>query len=64
MIMTRKIFTLVSLVLTTAFVLAAFGPAVTSTPETIVSAHHADATVMGAIDLVLDEILREPILTC
>jgi hypothetical protein len=27
------------------------------------SAHRADATVMGAIALVLDEILREPILT-
>jgi glucokinase-like ROK family protein len=29
----------------------------------VASAHQADATVMGAIALVLDEILREPILT-
>jgi predicted NBD/HSP70 family sugar kinase len=29
----------------------------------VASSHNADATVMGAIALVLDEILREPILT-
>jgi hypothetical protein len=59
----RKVHMEDSLVLTVAFVLVACGPAVTSAPKTVASAHHADATMMGAIALVLDEILREPILT-
>jgi hypothetical protein len=60
---TRKVFALDSLVLTTAFVLVACGPAVTSAPEKVISAQHANATEMGAIVLVLNEILRSPILT-
>lgn len=46
--MSRKIFTLVSLVLTAAFVLAACGPAATSVPPTAVPATAVPATAVPA----------------
>jgi hypothetical protein len=62
-LITRSIFTLDSLVLTTAFVLVSCSPALNATPEKVISAHHANTTVLVAIVLVLNEVLRSPILT-